>query len=108
MKADDELKLDDGRVATLLRNQTWITNAAKRHIAGDLMVVVDKSTGSQIDAVIYEEGGKRRVGILKHVVVWTDTKNPALNATSYNAFEIPDVSPDQSKKLIGIYERFKK
>lgn len=107
MSSYEELTIEDGRIATLTRDQTWTTHTARLHIAGDLLVLADNSTGSQIDAVVYERDGKRKIGILKQVIVWEGTKNPALDPTSYDAFEIPEASADEAKELGAVYERFR-
>lgn len=106
MSRHEELTIEDGRVATLTRNQTWTTHAAQVQIVGDLLVVADDRTGSQVDAIVYNQNGKRKIGILKQVVVWERTKNPALDPTSFDAFEIPDALPDQAEELWSVYERF--
>ena len=108
MSSCEELTIEYGRIATLTRDQTWTTHTAKLQIAGDLLVIAEHSTGSQIDAVVYERDGERKIGILKQVVVWEGTKNPALNPTSSDACEIPDASPDHAQELWAVYERFKK
>jgi hypothetical protein len=104
----EELAVEDGRVASLTRDQTWTTHADKRHIAGDLLVVSDNSTGSRVEAVVYEQDGKRKFGILRRVIVWEGTGNPAVDATSSDAVEIPDALPNQAEELARVYGRFKR
>ena len=108
MAHPEELTIGEGRFATLTCEQAWTTHAAGRRIVGDLLVVVDNTTGSEIDAVIYDDDGKRKVGILRQRVVWVVSKNPAVDSTSSIAFEIPDARPDQEKEILGVYERFRK
>ena len=104
----EDLIIEEGRVATLTCDQTWTTYADARQIAGDLLVVVDTRTGEQINAVVYDEDGKRKIGILRQRMVWDVPANPAVDATSSLAFEIPDALPGLAKEIAGVYKRFKK
>jgi hypothetical protein len=107
MTTHEDLTLADGRTASLTRNQDWTTNATKRHVAGDLLVVVDNQTGSQIEAVIYNEEGRQKVGALKRIILWQGTENPALDATSSDGFEIVEIRFKQAEELLAIYGLFK-
>lgn len=107
MTTDNELTLEDGRIASLTRNQDWTTNAENRHVAGDLLVVIDNQTGDRIEAVIHDEDGKRKVGTLKRVVVWERVENPALDAASSDGVEIVEVRSNRAEELLAIYDRFR-
>lgn len=101
---DDTLKLADGEVKLFVgAGRITDQNAA---IVCDRMVI-QEFTGNKDDAVIFSRDGKRRVGRLK-LLMGLGAGSPAVPVTTDFNEVVEEIGPDEEKRLLAIYDKFRK
>ncbi len=103
-KRNDTLRFLDAEVRLFLEARCITTG--QTGIACDrLVVLVQGVIGHEDDVVIYKLGGKRRVGQLRMLVASEPCRPPLSVSTDFNE-AIEDISPEEEKRLLAVYDKF--
>ncbi|MGB8786677.1 MAG: hypothetical protein WA755_05530 [Candidatus Acidiferrales bacterium] len=103
-KPDNTLRFPTAEAKLFLRARH--ISDGKAAIVCDRMVVQD-FTGNEDDIVIYERDGKRRAGQLRMLMVLGPQKPATSVSTDFNE-AVEDLSPEEEKRLLAVYDMFPK